>query len=300
MKRVLVHAGYPKAASTTLQNGLFLQLHKKNAINFLGRAFESRYYGPKASKREFKNWFESVIKSRGTDNSLGPLSDSVLNLLSEGLFMMNERHSDEIVTPKQLRDYFASSADRLEVLLILRAQATLIPSYYVQNYRKMTQKTLSDFLAYHAQENWAGEAKIFNLRDVTRAYVDALGKDNVHVALFEDLASNKDAFASALASAMDLPANLIQDNLGASRLNQTKNDGGAVLVKKHNKGSLRHIAIQALKMVSDEAADSLRVTLPVVSAAEQQVIFNAFKHSNRKLAEDFSLDATRMRQYGYF
>jgi hypothetical protein len=300
MKRVLVHPGYPKAASTTLQNGLFLQLHRKNAIHFLGRAFESRYYGAKANKREFKNWFKSVTKNGGAGDSLGPLSDSVLNLLSEGLFMMNERHGDKIATPKQLRDYFASKADRLEVLLIIRAQATLIPSYYVQNYRRMTQKALSDFVGYHAQENWAGEGKIFNLHDVTRAYADVLGKDNVHVALFEDLASNKDAFASALASAMDLPVNLIQDNLGASHLNQTKNDGGVVLVKKHNKGSLRHIAIQAVKMVSAGAADSLRLRLPVVSAAEQQVIFDSFKDSNLKLAEEFSLDKTRMRQYKYF
>ena len=71
MKRVLVHAGYPKAASTTLQNGLFLQLHRKNAIHFLGRAFESRYYGAKANKREFKNWFKSVTKNGRAGDSLG-------------------------------------------------------------------------------------------------------------------------------------------------------------------------------------------------------------------------------------
>jgi hypothetical protein len=300
MKRVLVHAGYPKAASTTLQNGLFLQLHKKNAINFLGRAFESRYYGAKASKREFKNWFTSVTKNHGAQDSLGPLSDSVLNLLSEGLFMMNERHSDQIATPKQLQNYFAMKADRLEVLLILRAQVTLIPSYYVQNYQRMKQKTLSDFLAYHGQENWAGEGKIFHLYDVMRAYADVLGKDNIHAILFEDLASNKDAFISELASAMDLPGDLIKENLGASHLNQTKNDGSVLLVKKHGKGSLRHVAIQALKMVNAKAADSLRVRLPAASAAEKEIIFDSFKDSNLKLAEEFSLDMTRMRQYRYF
>jgi hypothetical protein len=300
MKRVLVHPGYPKAASTTLQNGLFLQLHKKNAIQFLGRAFESRYYGAKASKREFKNWFQSVVTNYGAGDSLGPLSDSVLNLLSEGLFMMNERHSDQIATPEQLRNYFASKADRLEVLLIVRAQVTLIPSYYVQNYRRMQQKTLSDFLAYQVREGWAGEGKIFNLHEVTRAYADALGKDNVHVVLFEDLAFHQDAFIASLASAMDLPVGLIKENLGASRLNQTKNDAGVLLVKKHGKRTLRQIAIEALTMVSTAAADALRIRLPVASDTEQQIIFDAFKDSNLKLAEDFSLDKTRMRQYRYF
>jgi len=300
MKRVLVHAGYPKAASTTLQNGLFLQLHKKNAIHFLGRAFESRFYGAKASKREFKNWFRSVVAAHGAGDSLGPLSDSVLNLLSEGLFMMNERHSDQIATPEQLRTYFAAKADRLEVLLIVRAQVTLIPSYYVQNYRKLKQKALSDFLAHQIREDWAGEGKIFDLHSVTRAYADALGKDNVHVVLFEDLASDQDAFIAALASVMDLPVALIKENLGAIRLNQTKNDAGVLLVKKHGKRTLRQVSIDALTMVSTAAADAFRIRLPAASEAEQQVIFDSFKDSNLRLAGEFSLDKKRMREYRYF
>lgn len=300
MKRLLLHVGYPKAASTTLQNGLFMQLHKRQAIHFLGRAFESRFYGTMASKREFKNWFRSVIQHHDADDSLGPLSDSVTNLLSEGLFMMNERHNVEIASPGQLRDFFALKAEKLEVLLIMRAQATLIPSYYGQNYLRMKRKSLSGFIDDNVRENWTGEGKIFNLHNVVRAYASAFGEDNVHIVLFEDLASDKQAFSSALASALNLPLDLIQESMGADHLNQTKTDSGTVVVKKHGKRTMRYLAIQALKMVSSKAADSLRIRLPPASAAEKLAIFDAFKDSNLNLAEQFSMDKARMRDYGYF
>ena len=110
MKRLLLHVGYPKAASTSLQNGLFLELHKKKLIHFLGRAWESGFFGVKQNKKEYKTWFRHVLD--GNDyrtNFLGELSDSAVNLLSEGLFMQHERFSDYIAAPEKLQKYLSAN-----------------------------------------------------------------------------------------------------------------------------------------------------------------------------------------------
>ena len=142
MKRLLLHVGFPKSASTSLQNGLFLTLHKQEAINFLARAFESRFYGVRRNKADYKFWFDHIVDYSPYDpqNSLGALSDSKVNVLSEGLFMMNERHGGSIVGPELLQKYFAPQAEHIDVLLIVRRQQDLIASYYTQNYRRIETK----------------------------------------------------------------------------------------------------------------------------------------------------------------
>jgi hypothetical protein len=47
-------------------------------------------------------------------------------------------------------------------------------------------------------------------------------------------------------------------------------------------------------------ADSPRISIPAVTDAEKKTIFDSFKDSNRRRAEEFSLDRQAMREYGYF
>jgi hypothetical protein len=298
MKKVLVHVGYPKAASTTLQNGLFLDLHKQKLINFLGRAFESRYFGALDSKSKFKGWFKAVIKDRHDLDPPAPLSDSLVNVLSEGLFMMNERHGAGFMTPGQLRSYFSSRADQLDVLLVLRAQSNLVPSYYVQNYRRFQQTTFEAFVEYNSARQWAGEGKVFNFRDVARAFAATLGKQHVHLLLFEDFVQDRPYFSTALGEIMQLPRERILANLGEGHMNRTPREEGVLLVRKLDKRSWRHHAIKLLGRFN--LGESLKIKLPPISAEQKQAIFEVFKGSNEELAAEFSLDRERMRRYRYF
>ena len=301
MKRLLLHVGYPKSASTSLQNGLFLQLHNQKVINFLGRAFESGFYGTKPSKAAYKDWFDHVVGNGATgDVPIGDLSSSMPNVLSEGLFMMNERRSESIVGPHLLHKYFSPMADRLDVLIVVRRQSDLIPSYYAQNYRKLDEKLFADYLAHNLKQNWNGDAKIFNFRDVVRAYTAVFGKEHVHVVLFEDFVRNRERFGAQVARALNVEPAVIARHFGDEHLNQTRKEAGVLVIRKLAKKSMRHRLIRALEAVGLKAADSLRIKIPAVTGEEKKAIFDSFKASNLQLAEEFSLDKPAMREYGYF
>lgn len=304
MKQLVIHVGYPKAASTTLQNGLFLELHRQNAINFLGRAFESSYYGPKQNKGEYKKWFKHVIEAsahNGTD-SLGQLQEGTVNCLSEGLFMMNERHCEHIAAPKYLQRHFSEAADEIKIIIIIRTQERLIPSYYVQNYRRigLKHRNLSDFLDHNIKNNWSNEGKIFNFHGVVRAYADVFQKKNVHILLFEDFLHSRERFSAGLSNALNVDADIIMRKLGEGHLNQTRSEGGTLVVRKFDKDSARYRWFQRLEAIHPSLADKLRIRLPAVSDEQRRAIFDSFKASNLALAEEFSLDKGVMREYGYF
>jgi hypothetical protein len=300
MKRLLVHVGYPKAASTSLQNGLFLALHRAKAINFLGRAFESGFYGTRRNKGDFKAWFDHVISPASDEkNSIGILSDRTTNFLSEGLFMMNERHSDRIVGPELLQKHFSHQADQIDVMIIIRKQEDLVPSYYFQNYRKLQSDHFADFLEQNQRHRWTGEAKIFNFCDVAQAYATVFGKDHVHILFFEDFVRNRERFSAELAKVMDVDAGVIKTNLGESQLNETRKEAGTVVVKKLRPGYLWR-TIKLLELAGLKFADRLRHRIPAVTVLEKRQIFEAFKDSNLRLAEGFGLDKRVMQEYGYF
>jgi len=301
MKRLLIHVGYPKAASTSLQNGLFLALHKAKAINFLGRAFESGFYGTRRNKADYKDWFDHVVGNNPFDvkNSLGTLSDEIINFLSEGLFMMNERRSDRIVGPELLHQQFSAQADKIDIMIIIRKQEDLVPSYYVQNYRKLEEKQFSDFLTQNQDRKWAGEAKIFNFCDVAQAYAAVFGKDHVHVLLFEDFVQNRQRFSAELAKLMAVDPGIIELNLGKIQLNETRKDADTVIIKKNRTRFLRRL-IKKLEATGLKFADTLRSRIPAVTAQEKRTLFEAFKDSNVRLAEEFGLDHRVMQEYGYF
>ena len=299
MKKLLLHVGYPKSASTSLQNGLFLGLHKANAINFLGRAFESEFYGEKQNKGLYKSWFDHVVASGPYNaNPIGELSERLPNVLSEGLFMMNERHHERIVGPDVLQKYFASHADKVGVLIVVRKQQDLIPSYYVQNYRRFEQSVFGEFLAHHKREDWKGETKIFNFHEVAKAYAAAFGKDGVHIVFFEDFVRNRTRFSEQLGAAMGVDPIVIQSYLGNGHLNRAPKKAHAVMVRKPSKFSRRLTKISEKLGLS--LADFFQVPLPAIADEERVSIHESFRDSNLRLADDFSLDKQAMQNYGYF
>ncbi|ARQ00715.1 sulfotransferase domain-containing protein [Pseudorhodoplanes sinuspersici] len=298
MKRLLLHVGYPKSASTSLQNGLFLGLHKAGAINFLGRAFESDFYGEKQSKGLYKIWFDHVLASGPYQaNPIGELSKCLPNVLSEGLFMMNERRHERIIGPAVLHKYFTPHADKVGVLIVIRKQQDLIPSYYVQNYRRF-ENVFSDFLTRHKSEDWKGETKIFNFHEVAKAYAAVFGKDDVHIVFFEDFVRNRSRFSEQLGCAMGVDPAVVQSHLGDGHLNEAPKKANAVMVRKPSKFSGRLTKIS--EKLGLGLADFFQVPLPPIADKERAFIQESFRDSNLRLAEDFALDKQTMQSHGYF
>lgn len=55
--KLILHIGFPKTGTTTLQNGLFYKLHLQNKIEFLGRSNEPDFFGQFDTRVQFNNQF---------------------------------------------------------------------------------------------------------------------------------------------------------------------------------------------------------------------------------------------------
>ena len=222
--------------------GSFCICTNRNSINFLGRAFESRYFGARTVRANSKAGSKPVIKDRHDLDPPAPLSDSLVNVLSEGLFMMNERHGDRSHDTRTVARLFllqggqagrapdTAGAVQFDAFLL---RAELPEDDATDNVRA--------FLEYNSARQWAGEGKIFNFRDVDAGLMPQRSAKHVHVLLFEDFVQDRPYFAPPWETIMDVARrDLIMANLGASHLNRDQGKTACCLVRKHDKRPWRH------------------------------------------------------------
>ena len=310
MKKLLIHLGYPKSASTTLQNGLFYELHRMGLVNFIGRAFESGYFGPAENKKDYKIWFRSVYQGCSDPETQAVLDgitirlrEDRLNLLSEGLFLTHEKHDDRLIIPEKIGEYFRPLADRTELLFVLRSQQTLIMSNYVQGYRKIPQKTFSAYLDEMINTRKQGKFKIFYFNKLIGRYAQVMGRENINFVFFEDLLNDKDNFHRELGTILGVDSGLIGELLARAYLNVTPKGEKGSVVRKTGQSSLGERLRQRLSKVGvftrRESGNGDRMVIPPITEEEKRFIFETFREGNLELADTFRLDTGRMRRYGY-
>ncbi|MGI9413859.1 MAG: hypothetical protein ACR2PM_09320 [Hyphomicrobiales bacterium] len=311
MKKLLLHLGYPKCASTTLQNGLFYALHKGGAVNFIGRAWESDYFGPAENKKDYKAWFESVFLDQDEATARrvherAPLSfsEDKLNLISEGLFLMREQHDDQLVIPEKIGAYFRDKVDEMQLLFVIRSQQTMIMSYFVQNYRHIKESTFSAFLDNHLTSTKPKNFKIFNLHDVLSRYAQVVGKDNLRIVYYEDLLNDREAFQRDLGAVLGVGPDLVGSLIEKPHLNKTKKEEKGSVVRKFNRLSVGEKVKRVLATGDPRAASSSapreKIVVPPITEEQKRVIFDTFRDGNLKIADELGLDKERMERYGYF
>lgn len=314
MKRLLVHIGYPKAASTTLQNALFLGLHELGLINFLGRAFESDYCGFAKNKKEFKEWLNLIspnekkaqrydsVDVRALPDIFSQISSQKINILSEGAFILNDRSGESFLMPDKIYDYFHKNVDKTEIIIVIRSQATLIMSNYVQRYRNIEEKKFINYLDIHmnGSKKDSGDFKIYNIYNLVKKYSEVFGSDNVHIIFFEDMVKDNNNFVMRLGQIMVIDHSHIDKCLGDSQLNVTKKESDYHVCKKPFKRSFRYRLGKFMVRLRLSPGELMKTKIPKISMDEEQMIFDYFKDSNLKLAEEFSLDTDKMRKYKYF
>lgn len=308
MKRLLIHVGYPKAASTTLQNALFLNLHKNNAINFLGRAWESSFYGGYSDLSEYKAWLNravdpSIVSEHGivqTKERFPSFSEDKVNVFSEGLFMTNEAHETDIIMPQVLENIFSSKSDSIDILIVIRRQTELLMSYYVQNYSKLKKSTFMDFFHECNNKGWTGRSKIFDFCKIAEKYADIFGKERVHLVLFENMIKDLASFSDAVAKALEVDSNKVFKTLSGQHFNKTKVKSGSKIVEKVDPLSMRGILSRVAKVYMPGMSNMLNINVPPLKEEENNLILDTFKDGNYRLAESFQLDKEAMKAYRYF
>jgi hypothetical protein len=237
----VIHIGYPKSASTTLQKQLF---NRHPGINNLGLfptanlGIDSGYIDtscPYLADENLRKFYHNLVMLRGIEykysGNLGLFEEYIAGYLEDERVSVfsNERftsvfysHPDVAAKANRLKEIFP----RAKILLVIRNQLDLIKSQYrdhpfdPRNFAIGKPVSLDKWIeiAYKADEVYfLSSLKYY---EVAGYYAGLFGKDNIGIFLLEDLASNVEQFSEAISSFIGVDSQITLELLQGKRENR--------------------------------------------------------------------------------
>lgn len=148
MKRLLLHLGLPKTATTTLQHHVFQPLHVNGKINFLGKVIDFNVH----EKATFRNYTGGFIRKACEGNDVGSLSEQLnnaldenkLNVFSDEGIMVSYPGKENLPLTEKVRNLSEMLLDYdVRVLLTVRQPLDYLFSLYVELYKDFYSKDKS-------------------------------------------------------------------------------------------------------------------------------------------------------------
>lgn len=191
---VLIHIGYPKSGSSTLQECV---LSKHSGVRYLaGHTLESELDKRPLDLERVRTFYNSIIHDQNPDMSylqstweevfLTLCDHDKLNVISDERFVMNYRSPAEIA--KTLRKVIGPA----KILIVARDQVGLLRSQYDMspfyerdpNRKYLPFKPWLEKMLAQADENMASSLRYKKIVDL---YASLFGEENIIVAAFEGL-----------------------------------------------------------------------------------------------------------------
>jgi hypothetical protein len=334
LKRLLIHIGYPKTATTSLQEGLFLKLHNLGKINYLGRTVTSTHSHTGTSRF---SGVDIVIQLRkyflfGTPFSTESikLSTSKLNVISdEDLTLHKFFHQAQFGIDRNPIDFgkvlieLFKDADKIEVLMTIRNQSDLIFSCFIQKYRFIASSFqgfgFSNFIKNEKGFFNEDTADCFDFNKVASVYENLI-QGPVNILMFEDLLNDKSYFSARMASILNLDNEivdpLIQDAHFRRKESFIKNNQ-LIAEKSFGLGRFLKFLLGEKKfnlffskfwyskysipsnILRKLLFKKYRIDVPEFSPGDKQFIFDYFKERNKTFCIKYGLCLNNMKKYNY-
>lgn len=279
--KAVVHLGFPKTASSTLQFGPLLELDRAGIINLMTwrKGDVDECLDDRPSSRLFRGL---QMGGRYSD-----LQTELLNVLSDESFTAPIRlrkcnFGEHIVNPikfpseirRQLIDVSDGNPIEFHWVIVIRRQASLIASQYVEEYSWKRFKGIDLLFNKNGAVDLSGY-EIYNFSEYIEQfeqYKQDYG-DKLSVLLYEDMLSEGESFFSVLDNIFDVEAGVFSRSFLANFHNAKKKSKLGTFTKdnKYFVPSLR-----------DEVLD---------------VIDSHFMASNKGLVKYFSKE--KLLRYGY-
>jgi len=325
-KKVLIHLGYPKTASTTLQENIFLDLHKSGKINYLGRVylnkdrFKNTDYAIKIRKLFLKR--KSLIKILKKIN----LKTNIINVISDENYsmpkMINRIQYSSDVDPLNFPKFISNTFFELDItfLLTIRRQSDMLFSLFVQKYKFLYSKhyniTFEEFLLCKDSSLVKNEFReLFNFNKiyeiVRNLNKNGLKQREFEILFFEDLKHNQDYFCSKLAKILKCPMSEIKKSLNKKewRKKRIKHNNIDVEINK-----LRFVFQPFRKyLVYNYNDPTLKLrflnmfffkrelkSIPIPNQEFYELIDKQFEESNHVFFREMNLDKNKGLKYKYF
>jgi hypothetical protein len=331
VKKLLIHIGYPKTATTTIEDSLFAKLHEAKRINYLGIAdYSSNNYFRQAHYLMDSLSFNETFKVDELK-----ISSNKINIISHDDFTApkyvrdcdkRRKVVDPFEYPQRLFSLFKNAVDSIEIMVTIRNQKDLLFSYYVQKYYLFVNDKHNDTVTKFIFENGKilrkERFKNFYFSDLLGKYEESFGKKNMHILLFEDLKNDPKFFCDQLSQIINVESSLVETLLTGKHLREKKKTEtgyytevpkrkalGKVL-KELQKNALVDKIINSYKErygSNSKILNAIRklmykedsIFIPKLSEEEQNIIFNEFRESNLKLSEEYNIDQEKLKKYGY-
>lgn len=319
-KDVIIHIGFPKTATTTIQNTLLLEISKTNDyIHYFQLASLDKQNPNKRSAD-----FARMLRNQGTVfNDYYDIKPGITYISDEIVLMPTpfSAFDDSIeLKLKALKKYLDTiKPDSYKIVFSIRNQRDLLYSLGVQRYDYLRSSGYKNIEGFYKANNSFDYNKFFELdyyRLITKIY-QLFNKKNVSVLLFEDYLYDKNKYYQDISNAFLIDYHFVKANLENKHFNQKKkSDNGYYGEYKSSIFYMLLKRIAYLPIVS-KFRNSInqkqwyvdfryklknkkkQFHLPYMSDELKNEIFKSYLPSNHKMAELLDVDFEKLNRYGY-
>lgn len=330
MNKLILHIGYPKTATTTLQNGLFLNLHQNGHINYLGRS----KYSKTTQFKQANIFSRSLFKNNTLEENDIALSSELVNLISEETltfptFYKEKQFKRQLANsfefPGKINEKLKQFTSDIQIVVTLRSQQDLIYSLYATKYGAFSKDQHNDNPQKHIFDiNNKIKKELFSIYDFSellKKYAEFFGKDNVGILLFEDFKYDKEYYINELSKCLNIDKSIINSNFSEVHYRKSKKTDSGTIVHFREKRLLGKAIKKFEKYIfyknrfnrledfyeKNKTVSKLKKRLtinkncviPKLTNEQKNIILNEFKESNIKLASEFGLDKEKLQKYNY-
>ena len=336
MKTLVIHIGWPKTATSTIQDCFFRALHEQGKINYLGK-YALRQKG--GIYEVWNPWVDFVshcvygkeISSEEVADLCEKLREGTSVLSNEdfpiSFFGIKDRkflpETDPIMVPSRIKALVhALGVHDVKIIAVIRNQPDAIYSTYVEGWRwyfrhEPSLAAFRDYLYEGISKGFYGVFRMFFYAEILMEYQKMFGEGNIRVLFFEDIKNDRRAFCRQFASFIGLEhADILEKVLSSEKRNVKRKDSrGRYLTdsptlyeelwvrwKVFVPDSIHRVIKRSpLPRVARSALGRLRagrgVCIEPLTEEERSKIASLFGDSNRKLSKFVSPE--KLIRYGY-
>lgn len=225
-KKIVIHIGLPKTATTFLQNEFFPKL---NGVTYIGRPYTQENYAFNNIQFADRTIY-SASSVKKEFNKIICTSNQNTILISDELFSGFPLYN--YINRGIIAERLADMAPKAEIILFLRSQVDLIASLYNQyvkigwvsrpldeSFLHNPGKGLSLEKWFDGQRKWnkknrfISHRSFFNVEHFKYSKIYSLYENlfsKVHVILYEDFISDKEKYLNKIESILSLESSIVQ------------------------------------------------------------------------------------------
>ena len=223
--KVILHLGYPKTGSSTLQFGPFLDLEKRGYLNL--RTWRKSYqeepleYRPSSSlfqdlpiRKEYLEFSKNKINILSDESFTAPIKLREQNFTSN---LKDPFDFPEIIRSSILSAYSSEDID-FKVIVIIREQSKLIESQYIEEYNWKRFKKIDLIFDKNDQIDLTGY-EIYKFSKYLDLIESIFGSKNCFFFMFEEFVKSNKKTSALFDSILELKEDFFHKSFYKKKLN---------------------------------------------------------------------------------